>query len=108
MAPTDNATVDELKSLVNKLELRVQELEGKLTDGRAGANPLSAMRMVIMGPPGAGKVDVGLTIVLLKTHFIPGKGTQAPNIRDKYCVCHLVSFGFYSIATTAKHASGHW
>lgn len=21
-----------------------------------------------------------------------GKGTQAPNIKDKFCICHLVSF----------------
>ncbi|KAJ1558741.1 adenylate kinase, partial [Cladochytrium tenue] len=29
------------------------------------------LRMVIMGPPGA------------------GKGTQAPKIKEKYCICHL-------------------
>ncbi|KAJ1814433.1 adenylate kinase, partial [Coemansia sp. RSA 2675] len=32
-----------------------------------------ALRMVIMGPPGS------------------GKGTQAPNIASKYCVCHLAT-----------------
>ncbi|BAE61095.1 unnamed protein product [Aspergillus oryzae RIB40] len=31
------------------------------------------MRMVLMGPPGA------------------GKGTQAPALKDKYCVCHLAT-----------------
>ncbi|KAI8909441.1 adenylate kinase-domain-containing protein [Powellomyces hirtus] len=31
------------------------------------------LRMVIMGPPGA------------------GKGTQAPTIKDKYCICHLAT-----------------
>ncbi|AMD22959.1 HHR190Cp [Eremothecium sinecaudum] len=32
-----------------------------------------AIRMVLMGPPGA------------------GKGTQAPNLKDKFCVCHLAT-----------------
>ncbi len=31
------------------------------------------LRMVIMGPPGA------------------GKGTQAPKIKEEYCVCHLAT-----------------
>ena len=59
MAPIGDDTVDELKHMVKRLEMRVQELEGKLTGGGsgggAGANPLKTMRMVIMGPPGAGE-----------------------------------------------------
>jgi adenylate kinase len=31
------------------------------------------LRMVLMGPPGA------------------GKGTQAPKLKDTYCVCHLAT-----------------
>lgn len=56
MAPITDDIVDELKNTVKRLEMRVQELEGKLAGGGAGANPLSSMRMVIMGPPGAGRV----------------------------------------------------
>ncbi|KAJ1998310.1 adenylate kinase [Coemansia sp. S85] len=37
------------------------------------SNLPQALRMVIMGPPGS------------------GKGTQAPNIASKYCVCHLAT-----------------
>ncbi|KAK5003885.1 adenylate kinase, partial [Cryomyces antarcticus] len=75
MAPITDQIVDELKSLVNKLESRVVELENKLHGGSgagsAPATPADTMRMILMGPPGA------------------GKGTQAPKIKEKYCVCHL-------------------
>ncbi|TKA66780.1 Adenylate kinase, partial [Cryomyces minteri] len=77
MAPITDQIVDELKSLVNKLESRVVELENKLHGGSgagsASVNPADTMRMILMGPPGA------------------GKGTQAPKIKEKYCVCHLAT-----------------
>lgn len=59
MAPITDDIVGSLKSLVEKLEARVQELENKLASGNgtssgsSSATP-SGMRMVIMGPPGAG------------------------------------------------------
>ncbi|KAL9614120.1 MAG: hypothetical protein Q9167_001405 [Letrouitia subvulpina] len=78
MAPIKDETVDSLRDLVHKLQSRVEQLEAKL-DGPAGGpaqqtknNGLS-VRMILMGPPGA------------------GKGTQAPKIRDKYCACHLAT-----------------
>lgn len=58
MAPIDESVADELRGLVKKLEMRVHELESKLSNGSSGgsgANPLNSMRMVIMGPPGAGE-----------------------------------------------------
>jgi adenylate kinase len=55
MAPITDEAVSELKDLVARLEKRVHELEAK-----AGiSTPRSAaqrMRMVLMGPPGAGKL----------------------------------------------------
>jgi len=74
MAPSDSSVVAELKALVGKLEGRIEELEHKIAgnDGTA-ASPAGTMRMILMGPPGA------------------GKGTQAPKIKDKYCVCHLAT-----------------
>ena len=56
MAPIDQQTVDDLKNMVKRLEMRVQELEGRIASGGTGANPLSSMRMVLMGPPGAGEL----------------------------------------------------
>ncbi|KAI8804940.1 adenylate kinase-domain-containing protein [Cladochytrium replicatum] len=41
------------------------------------------LRMVIMGPPGA------------------GKGTQAPRIKDEYCVCHLATGDMLRAAVAA-------
>jgi adenylate kinase len=52
MAPTDSAVVEELKSIIKKLESRVEQLEGKLSGKDASS---SSMRMILMGPPGAGR-----------------------------------------------------
>jgi len=52
MAPTDSSVVDELKGIITKLESRVEELEQKLSGKDAAA---SSMRMILMGPPGAGE-----------------------------------------------------
>ena len=56
MAPIIDNTVDALRELVNKLESRVQQLEQKLEQaGGAPARPDSqSVRMILMGPPGAG------------------------------------------------------
>ena len=58
MAPITDEVVDKLTSTIKSLEQRVHELESKLNGGGSsgsGANPLNSMRMVLMGPPGAGK-----------------------------------------------------
>ncbi|KAI4288305.1 MAG: hypothetical protein L6R35_002427 [Caloplaca aegaea] len=78
MTPIKDETVDSLRDLVHKLESRVQQLESRV-DGSGGGSGQqtkrdgSSMRMVLMGPPGA------------------GKGTQAPKIKEKYCACHLAT-----------------
>jgi adenylate kinase len=56
MAPIGNDTVQSLQDLVKKLESRVKELEDKLHHASGGPAPSSAgsVRMVLMGPPGAG------------------------------------------------------
>lgn len=55
MAPVTDSVVDDLKSLVSRLEHRITELENKLT-GHASSAPTSqeSIRMILMGPPGAG------------------------------------------------------
>lgn len=86
MAPIQDRVVDDLKSLVNKLESRVAELEAKLAGGDAPST--GGVRMILMGPPGA------------------GKGTQAPKIKDKYCVCHLATGDMLRAQVAKKTALG--
>ncbi|EON61616.1 adenylate kinase 1 [Coniosporium apollinis CBS 100218] len=88
MAPITDTIVDELKSLVNKLESRVAELEAKLGGEKSTPSSSGAMRMILMGPPGA------------------GKGTQAPRIKDKFCVCHLATGDMLRAQVAKKTALG--
>jgi hypothetical protein len=56
MAPITDSTVSDLKDLVHKLEARVHQLEERLGEG--GKKPKSvskSMRMILIGPPGAGE-----------------------------------------------------
>ncbi|KAK4940268.1 adenylate kinase [Elasticomyces elasticus] len=76
MAPITEQHVDSLKDHIHKLEARIWELEQRMTGGGSTSSKESktdAMRMILIGPPGA------------------GKGTQAPRIKEKYCVCHLAT-----------------
>ncbi|EEH23145.1 adenylate kinase 1 [Paracoccidioides brasiliensis Pb03] len=76
MAPIKDETIDSLKNIIGELESRVAQLEHRLLHGGDSSKPKSvaeSVRMILMGPPGA------------------GKGTQAPNIKEKFCVCHLAT-----------------
>ena len=61
MAPVKDETVDGLRELVSKLELRVEQLEAKLEQATGSSAPrkskasVDGIRMILMGPPGAGK-----------------------------------------------------
>ncbi|KAL2001124.1 hypothetical protein VTN02DRAFT_2210 [Thermoascus thermophilus] len=72
MAPITEQTVEGLKDTIAKLEARVAQLEDRI-DGSKPKSLSEQMRIILMGPPGA------------------GKGTQAPRIKDKFCVCHLAT-----------------
>lgn len=78
-------SVEELKSVVSKLQDRIQQLESK-----AGLIPdvPKSIRMVLIGPPGA------------------GKGTQAPNLKEKFCACHLATGDMLRAQVTAKTQLG--
>ncbi|KAF2836923.1 adenylate kinase [Patellaria atrata CBS 101060] len=89
MAPITDTVVDELKSLVEKLEKRVHELEAKLEGNpSSSASSSGSMRMILIGPPGA------------------GKGTQAPKIKEKFCVCHLATGDMLRAQVAKKTALG--
>ncbi|KAL8908312.1 MAG: hypothetical protein Q9171_005498 [Xanthocarpia ochracea] len=93
MAPIKDDTVDSLRDLVHKLESRVQQLEAKLEgsggdSGQQTKTPGPSIRMILMGPPGA------------------GKGTQAPKIKEKYCACHLATGDMLRSQVAKKTALG--
>ena len=61
MAPTPDELIDSLKGTVDKLEARVAELESRLKGKDGGSSSSgstsggSNLRMILIGPPGAGK-----------------------------------------------------
>jgi len=71
MAPSNE--LDYLKSLVAQLNDKINALEAKAKSFAGTSTPAQQLRTILIGPPGA------------------GKGTQAPKIRDKYCICHLAT-----------------
>ncbi|ODV91983.1 hypothetical protein CANCADRAFT_567 [Tortispora caseinolytica NRRL Y-17796] len=60
--------IEALKKRLTEVETRLKSLESP-----SSAAESKSIRMVIMGPPGA------------------GKGTQAPRIKEKFCACHLAT-----------------
>ncbi|KAK1830736.1 adenylate kinase-domain-containing protein [Podospora conica] len=64
--------VKRLQSVINSLENRVQALEGRQLGGSRKPTT-EEIRMLLIGPPGA------------------GKGTQAPKIKEKFSCCHLAT-----------------
>jgi len=73
MAPTLE-DVAGLKDLVNRLQERIENLERSVKSDSSSSNTTAdQLRMILMGPPGA------------------GKGTQAPKIKEKFCICHLAT-----------------
>ncbi|KAJ5199575.1 adenylate kinase [Penicillium cf. griseofulvum] len=73
MAPITEEAVSGLKNTIHQLEAKVSELESRLANGGKPKSAAEQMRIILMGPPGA------------------GKGTQAPNLKEKYCACHLAT-----------------
>lgn len=98
MAPIKEETVDALRETIHKLETRVQQLEAKLgstggeSSSRETRSNAESVRMILMGPPGAGKIPIVQLETALSLTLSLGKGTQAPRIKEKYCACHLVHF----------------
>ena len=61
MAPIIEDTVTSLKDTISKLEARVVELESRLVNGdKKPKSVAEQMRIILMGPPGAGRHRVRL------------------------------------------------
>ncbi|KAI9456088.1 adenylate kinase [Boletus coccyginus] len=71
MAPSDE--LEYLKGLVAQLNEKIHALEQRAEHAVRGKTPAQQLRTILIGPPGS------------------GKGTQAPRIRDEFCVCHLAT-----------------
>ncbi|KAL8278020.1 hypothetical protein RQP46_009652 [Phenoliferia psychrophenolica] len=71
------AQLANLKALVGQLQAKIERLESQASDAigsvKESLSPAQHLRIVLMGPPGA------------------GKGTQAPNIKAAFNVCHLAT-----------------
>ncbi|KAI5451090.1 adenylate kinase [Naganishia albida] len=90
-ASSGNSELDYLKQLVSQLTEKINTLENRAekslnanvvqpakdllasAKAAAGGAPVEGKRLILIGPPGA------------------GKGTQAPKLVEKYCVCHLAT-----------------
>lgn len=105
MAPTDEL-VGQLKSTIDGLETRVAELEARLAGKSAGSGGGSdGMRMILMGPPGAGMWFPFSSVQWLLT-ISSGKGTQAPRIKERYSCCHLATGDMLRAQVAAKTELG--
>ena len=60
MAPITDEIVDKLKDTVHKLEARVHDLESQLGGNKpkTAINSGDGMRMILIGPPGAGAAEI--------------------------------------------------
>ena len=96
MSPITTETMESIQGTITKLENRVHQLEAKLQDAggdvrtQVPAGNASSIRMILMGPPGAGKSHTQRASTFRTTNWPAGKGTQAPKLKEKYCACHLV------------------
>ncbi|KAF9428404.1 adenylate kinase [Podila epigama] len=90
MAPVKETTpgpspLSDIKNLLKELHEKVDRLEAKV-DAKSDSD--KHLRMILIGPPGA------------------GKGTQAPRIKEKFCVCHLATGDMLRAAISAKTKVG--
>jgi adenylate kinase len=78
--------INELKDLVGQISSRIDALEKKLV--KPSSEPTESVRMILIGPPGA------------------GKGTQAPKLQEKFCACHLATGDMLRAQVAKKTALG--
>ncbi|RYO94799.1 hypothetical protein DL764_007777 [Monosporascus ibericus] len=77
-----------LQDVVTGLEERVKRLEQRQSGDAVSRTPADALRMILIGPPGA------------------GKGTQAPKLKEKFSCCHLATGDMLRSQVAKKTALG--
>lgn len=80
------AVETDLREVIHKLEARIEALERNKSS--KPKNVSEQLRLILMGPPGA------------------GKGTQAPAIKDRFQVCHLATGDMLRSQVAAKTKLG--
>lgn len=102
MAPADEQ-LNYLKDLVRQLNDKIAVLEQRAKD--VPRTPVEQLRMILVGPPGAGTTPLFLHMNNVTSRSV-GKGTQAPKIREKFCVCHLATGDMLREQVAQKTALG--
>ncbi|KAH6997072.1 adenylate kinase-domain-containing protein [Ilyonectria destructans] len=75
----------QLKGVLGNLDARIKKLESRATGSAATTEDI---RMILIGPPGA------------------GKGTQAPKIKERFSCCHLATGDMLRSQVTKKTPLG--
>lgn len=91
MAPITDDTVEALRDTIHKLESRVHQLESKLGEGTGSGgkanSALQSVRMILMGPPGAGECSDSLRFPALKLKYAIREGnTSTKDPRKILCL----------------------
>ncbi|KAG9231014.1 putative adenylate kinase 1 [Amylocarpus encephaloides] len=75
MAPIGDDVAQKILDSIQDLHARIKKLEDGIQHNADGVppSPTEGVRMILMGPPGA------------------GKGTQAPKIKERFPCCHLAT-----------------
>lgn len=85
--------VKRLQTVLGNVEGRLKKLEERQF-GVSSGKTSEELRMILIGPPGAGKLIAAAASVFgaiwTGTNTSVGKGTQAPRIKERFGCCHLV------------------
>lgn len=122
-----NSDESDLKTYIHKLEARIEALEKsaeermhsfsekwfKRSPSQSTETTKSALeshgdrelRMVLMGPPGAGISPLSPPAMAVLIAYL-GKGTQSISIKNKYCICHLATGDMLRAQVAQKTALG--
>lgn len=92
MAPLAEQVVDDLKQHIARLEGRIAELEGRISPSQSHApSKPEGVRMILIGPPGAGKPLLYRRSSILLTGCNrkgnPGTQDQGEVLRLPSCTC---------------------